>query len=732
MVLPLLLCVGTTLLAAQGPEPSTPSPAADPAYQAARAAAGRDAGAHTRLALWCEAHGLDAERAEHLALAVLADPGNALARALMGLVREGDRWVRPESLQEELRDDPATAPARAEYQARRAKLDPGDADAHWELGLWCDQAGLDAEARAHFAVVTRLDPKRDAAWTRLGARQVDGRWLTPEQAAAEKLEKQAQQKADRVHRAQLEKWRGQLRDPRKRAAAEAGLAGLHDPRAVPSIVAVFARGGASDQSNAVQLLGQISVPESSLALAGLAVRGASDEVRRRATEVLRTRDPREFAAPLIRRLGRPVAFEVRPVNGPGQPGVLFVEGKQFNLRRQYSPPAGPVLQPGDRLAGTDEFGLPVIARPYGYVDRTFTAAELLTGYQGGTPNPPNGAADPEGRNRFVGQAAGGSAEVQQGAAALADAVANSAGGLSFEQWVAATSLQARPGGAGSAFQFRYRRDLLVPVGQQELEARRAALSAQEQLEADVAVIKQYNAGVQAVNDRILGVLEPATGLDYGADRDRWLAWYFDQLGYTYRAASESDRPTLFEEAALSDLPRPVPVGVYTSPVELLARYSCFAAGTPVHTRTGLVPIERLRPGDLVLSQDPRTGGLSYQPVLTVHHNPPGDTLALTVGDETVVASTYHRFWEAGRGWAMARELTLGRTLRALKGTGTVAEILPGGRQPVFNLDVAGGHTFFVGRRGLLVHDNGLPASRSEPFDRPADLAAAAPVTPTAR
>lgn len=725
-MLPVLLWVGTTLLAVQ--TPVLPALADDPAYQAARAAAGRSAEAQTRLALWCEAHGLDAQRTQHLAVALLADPKHHLARALMGLVREGDRWLRPETVPEQLREDPALANARAEYNARRARLEPGDADGHWALALWCEQAGLMPESRAHCAVVTWLDPKREAAWQRLGCKKIDGRWLNAEQAAALKADQQSQQQADRQYRAQLEKWRTQLKDDRKRASAEANLAAVHDPRAVPCILSLFARGHTADQERAVQLLGQIAAPESSRGLAGLALMGRSEEVRRRATEVLRQRDPREYAAPLIQRLGRVVRYEVRPVNGPGQPGVLFVEGKEFDLRRQYSPPPGPSLQPGDRLAGYDEFGLPVIARPVGTYDQMYTASQLLPGYNGGQPTPPTAAPNQAGRERFLAQAAGSSPAVQQGAAALADAAAPRAG-MTFEQWAAYESLRARPGGPGSGFEFRFQRDLLIPIGQQEREAQRVALSAQQQLEADVAQIDAYNAAVQGVNNRILAVLEPATGLDYGPDRERWLTWYFDQLGYTYRGSSTSDRTTLFEQVPLGDWPLPVPVGIYDSPLMLVARYSCFAAGTPVHTRQGLVPIERLQPGDLVLSQDPPTGALSYEPVLTLHRNPPSDTLAVTVGDETIVASTYHRFWQPGRGWVMARDLNLGTVLRAIRGTVPVGELLPGGRKPVFNLDVAGGKTFFVGQRGLLVHDNSLPDARLAPFDRPADLAVS---TTTAR
>ena len=56
------------------------------AYNEATAKAGKTADAQVRLALWCEAHGMTAERLKHLSLAVLYDPTNALARGLMGLV----------------------------------------------------------------------------------------------------------------------------------------------------------------------------------------------------------------------------------------------------------------------------------------------------------------------------------------------------------------------------------------------------------------------------------------------------------------------------------------------------------------------------------------------------------------------------------------------------------------------------------------------------------------------
>src|SRR4051794_38708451 len=96
MTPPLLLAALLVLL------PPDDAPPADlaRAYQEARSKAGRSPDEQVRLALWCEAHGLTAERLNHLALAVLADPKHAAARGLMGLVSVDGRFQRPEAVAE--------------------------------------------------------------------------------------------------------------------------------------------------------------------------------------------------------------------------------------------------------------------------------------------------------------------------------------------------------------------------------------------------------------------------------------------------------------------------------------------------------------------------------------------------------------------------------------------------------------------------------------------------------
>src|SRR5437016_2537922 len=107
-----LIC---SALLAVAPDDSPPGPASNlDSYQALRAKAGRDATAHVKLALWCEAHGLGAERLKHLALAVLTDPKNVTARGLMGLVAYRDRWESPEAVGERIRADEALTARLAE------------------------------------------------------------------------------------------------------------------------------------------------------------------------------------------------------------------------------------------------------------------------------------------------------------------------------------------------------------------------------------------------------------------------------------------------------------------------------------------------------------------------------------------------------------------------------------------------------------------------------------------
>jgi hypothetical protein len=229
-----------------------------------------------------------------------------------------------------------------------------------------------------------------------------------------------------------------------------------------------------------------------------------------------------------------------------------------------------------------------------------------------------------------------------------------------------------------------------------------AAAAQQGLAADVMDIETCNAETTVTNARVTTILKTTLDLteDLKDDEDAWHAWWYDQLGYKY------EPPPQIRAALNASPPSAGPTIT-----------SCFVAGTPVRTIDGRRPIEGLHVGDQVLCQDATTGELSFQPILVVHHNAPSQTLRvrLDTGD-TVVPSIYHRFWRAGHGWAEARYLKAGDVLRTLGGRAKVEVIEPAETVPVYNLDVAGGRTFFVGKSDALVHDNTLPQTHLRPFD----------------
>jgi hypothetical protein len=585
--------LGVGLLAAS-PSDAPPIPPDLTVYEAAQAKVGRDPEAHVKLALWCEAHGLRAESAKQLALAVLIDPRNATARGLMGLVAHRGHWLRPEAVSEEVKSDEARAAALAEYNARREGM-PETADAHWKLALWCEAKGLKPEATAHLSAVTQLDPGREDAWKRLGCERYKGRWMSREQAEAERAEDQAQKDADRLWKARLMTWK-------KRGLSEPELASVTDPRAVKAVWEIFGLGNAEDRSVAVRLLGQLDGPSASHALAYLAVRDDQDGLRRAATESLARRDPRDFVDFLIGLMSDPIRYQVEGTNGRGSPLALLVEGPSYNVRRVYKPRVQIVLT-----------------------------------------NP--GA------------------------------------------WWRVSNRAVRAGRREAAREAAWRRD------------------------DDIAGIERANVEIVMQNSGVAGVLTSLTGQDLGPRRESWARWWTEQAGYAYQSPGEAPRPTITRRVSIV-------VPVYA--------HSCFAAGTPVRTIEGPRPIETLKIGDQVLSQDTTTGALSFEPVVAVYHNPPATIVHVRMDGETIDATGIHRFWKAGQGWTMARDLKPGDKVRTIGGTAEVLAVETDAEQPVFNLEVARNQSFFVGSAGALVHDNSLVEPVARPFDAAPELAEIGP------
>jgi hypothetical protein len=139
---------------------------------------------------------------------------------------------------------------------------------------------------------------------------------------------------------------------------------------------------------------------------------------------------------------------------------------------------------------------------------------------------------------------------------------------------------------------------------------------------------------------------------------------------------------------------------------------CFAAGTPVWTADGLVPIEQVQVDDLVLTMNELTGEFEYRPVTTeivtqqtalveislVHES--GEAEILRTTDE-------HPFWAEGAGWIRADMLTPGTVLRTRTGTAFISSVsMPSGRTTVYNFSVKESPNYFAGAVGTWVHNCG--------------------------
>ncbi len=141
---------------------------------------------------------------------------------------------------------------------------------------------------------------------------------------------------------------------------------------------------------------------------------------------------------------------------------------------------------------------------------------------------------------------------------------------------------------------------------------------------------------------------------------------------------------------------------------------CFVPGTTVTTERGAVPIEHVEVGERVLSRDD-AGELTYREVTRVFRRAEAEQLALTFTDahgalQHLVTTPEHPFHVAGAGWVPAGELAVGAEVVTAEGglARLSAALSLEKRGEVFNLEVEGTHSYFVGDAQLWVHNACIP------------------------
>ncbi len=337
--------------------------------------------------------------------------------------------------------------------------------------------------------MVRLDPKHEAAWKKLGYKKSGNHWAKPDQLAAEKSAAEHQKLANKHWKPILERYRDGLnsKNAARRTQAEASLAGITDPLAVPAVWEVLVKGDERSKLMAVQVLGQIDAATASRALAALAVFAPSPAVRGRAIETAVRHDPRDYLTSLLEMIRKPFKYKVQPLNGSGSEGALFVEGERYNIQRLY------------RVQRFDPSTLPPRLYSPDVPFDPFSMPNLMMASGWGAP-----------------MNAGFSASAQQLGQSIA---ANPAQMATLIRQHAATlkgaSSQVQPNLMMTAQMLAAQRD--QQIGMAVLNQAQYEQAARQTLQQDIQSLEVVNAGIRELNERVLPLATASTGQDFGSD-----------------------------------------------------------------------------------------------------------------------------------------------------------------------------------------------------------------------
>lgn len=247
----------------------------------------------------------------------------------------------------------------------------------------------------------------------------------------------------------------------------------------------------------------------------------------------------------------------------------------------------------------------------------------------------------------------------------------------------------------------------LPNGDASDTLSRAIADMRQTAGARRADVEVQNERQNEVNERVMDCLKIATGQTTKTAPADWWQWWSDENEMESSPEKSVQQQFARSERIINDERYNLPPQTETPvsrPISLPRSAECLAAGTPVWTMTGTQAIERLRVGDLVLSQDTETGELAYKPVLRRTVRPAGPVFHLEIDGQAFRASGGHLFWVAGEGWTKARHLRSGNILHCSTGVANVNEAKEAATEPTYNIVVADFNTYFIGEAKILSHD----------------------------
>jgi RHS repeat-associated protein len=137
--------------------------------------------------------------------------------------------------------------------------------------------------------------------------------------------------------------------------------------------------------------------------------------------------------------------------------------------------------------------------------------------------------------------------------------------------------------------------------------------------------------------------------------------------------------------------------------------SCFVSGTQVLTPYGNQAIENLKISDIVSSTNPESREFDNFKIENIFKREVTTVLDLCIGSTTITCSPEHPFWVVDQGWTKAKFLQTGNHVVSDQNNKFRIDSITKrqGIFTVYNIEVAGFHTYHVSELGILVHNKSL-------------------------
>lgn len=222
-------------------------------------------------------------------------------------------------------------------------------------------------------------------------------------------------------------------------------------------------------------------------------------------------------------------------------------------------------------------------------------------------------------------------------------------------------------------------------------------------------VAQMNRRTEELNKRTIEALTVATNMQLPHQPKAWWDWWNDENEIFVQGDKQVQavrRAQQFDVVDFVPAAAAAAVGAAAAASAAQDAKDCLAPGTEIMTAAGLVAVEEIRVGDLVLAQDVETGEINYKPVIRTTLRPKTRLFKIHAGELVIEASGGHPFWIAGEGWVKARELASGMELHCAAGTVRITAVEPSDKEiETHNLIIADFNTYFVGEQHVLSHDN---------------------------